>query len=89
MNPIQKMWLKALSPAVTLVNEKMAQRSGLIGKFGRFFAFGPRQFGYHPINKYLALINRLYLQSIPMALHRYSFVKYSPYNSGSSAATAS
>ena len=75
MNPIQKLWLKALSPVVTLVNEKMAKRSGLIGKFGRFFAFGPRQFGYHPINRYFAVINRILLQSIPFALHKYSFVK--------------
>lgn len=76
MNPIQKAWLKVLSPVVTLVNEKMAKRSGLIGKFGRFFAFGPRQFGYHPINKFLAMTNLILLQSIPMCMHRYSVIKY-------------
>lgn len=81
MNHLQKAWLKALGPVVTLVNDKMAKRSGLIGKLGKFFAFGPRQFGYHPINRYLALINRVYLQSIPLALHRYSFIKYHTNNS--------
>ena len=89
MNPIQKLWLKALNPVVTLVNEKMATRSGLIGKFGRFFAFGPRQFGYHPFNRYLAVINRVFLQSIPFALHRYSFVKYINVDSGWQAITDS
>jgi hypothetical protein len=82
MNHLQKAWLKALGPVVTLVNDKMAKRSGLIGKLGKFFAFGPRQFGYHPINRYLALINRIYLQSIPLALHRYSFIKYLTSNLG-------
>lgn len=76
MNHIQRGWLKVLGPVVTLVNDKIAKRSGLLGKLGKFFAFGPRQFGYHPINRYLSLINRIYLQSIPLALHRYSFIKY-------------
>lgn len=82
MNPIQKGWLKVLGPVVTLVNDKIAKRSGLLGKLGKFFAFGPRQFGYHPINRYLSLINRIYLQSIPLALHRYSFIKYIKLNTG-------
>lgn len=76
MNHIQRGWLKILSPVVTLVNDKMATRSGLIGKLGRFFAFGPRQFGYHPINRYLAFANQVFMQNIPLALHRYSFIKY-------------
>lgn len=75
MNHLQRAWLKVLNPVVTLVNDKMAKRSGLVGKLGRFFSFGPRQFGYHPINRYIAVGNRVLLQNIPFALHRYSFIK--------------
>ena len=75
MNHIQKAWLKILSPITPFVNEKMAKKGGILGKVGRFFAIGPRQFGYHPSNKYLALINRVYLQNIALSLHRYSFIK--------------
>lgn len=75
MNPIQKAWLKVLSPVVTLVNDKLAKRSGMIGKLARFFAFGPRQFGFHPINKGIAFCNRITIQGMGIALHNYSFIK--------------
>lgn len=75
MNPIQKAWLRVLSPVVTLVNDKLAKRSGLVGKFARFFAFGPRQYGFHPINKAIYIINRVLLQASAQALHTYSFFK--------------
>jgi hypothetical protein len=42
MNFIQRAWLIALRPVSTFVNDKLAKKSGLLGKFGRFFAFGPR-----------------------------------------------
>jgi hypothetical protein len=76
MNPIQKAWLKVLSPVVTLVNDKIAKRSGVVGKLGRFFSFGPRQFGYHPINRYVGAINNIVLKNIGLTLHKYSFIKY-------------
>lgn len=82
MNYIQKGWLKALSPVVTLVNEKLATRSGVIGKIGRFFSFGPRQFGYHPINRYFAVANQILVQNIGLATHRYSFIKYISFDAG-------
>ena len=75
MNHLQKAWLKLLGPVIPFVNDKMAKKGGIIGKVGRFFSFGPRQFGYHPTNKYLAVINQVYLQSIAFLTHRYSFVK--------------
>lgn len=76
MNPIQKAWLKVLSPVVTLVNDKLAKRSGMVGKMARFFAFGPRQFGFHPINKAISLANHALLNSMAKAMHTYSFVKF-------------
>ena len=78
MNPIQKAWLKVLNPVITLVNDKMAKRPGMVGKIGRFFAFGPRQFGFHPINKLIALWNRAFIQTIGLAIHNYSFLRYWP-----------
>ena len=42
MNFIQRAWLVALKPVSTFVNEKLAKKSGLLGRIGRFYAFGPR-----------------------------------------------
>ena len=75
MNHLQQAWLKVLAPVIPLVNDKLAKRSGLLGKIGKFWAFGPRQFGYHPSTKFLALVNQILLQNIPLVMHRYSFVK--------------
>jgi hypothetical protein len=42
MNFIQRTWLTVLRPVSTFVNDKLAKKSGLLGRAGRFFAFGPR-----------------------------------------------
>lgn len=42
MNYIQRAWLVALRPLTSFVNEKLAKKSGLFGRIGRFYAFGPR-----------------------------------------------
>jgi len=42
MNYIQRAWLFALRPVSTLVNDKLAKKSGALGRIGRFFAIGPR-----------------------------------------------
>jgi hypothetical protein len=42
MNIIQRTWLTVLRPVSTFVNDKLAKKSGLLGRLGRFFAFGPR-----------------------------------------------
>ena len=75
MNPIQKGWLKVLSPVITLVNDKLAKRSGMVGKLAKFFSFGPRQFGFHPINKFIAVWNRMVLDTMAIALHHHSYIK--------------
>lgn len=75
MNPIQKMWLVALKPVITLVNDKLAKRSGILGRIGRFYAFGPRQFGYHPTNKFLAVMNHHIVTCMGFVLHRYPFFR--------------
>ena len=71
MNPIQKAWLKVLRPVVTLVNDKMAKKTGIIGRIGKFYSFGPRQFGFHPINRYIAYTNNLILDFMGLILHKY------------------
>ncbi len=42
MNYIQKAWLYALRPVSNLINNKLAKKSGALGRIGRFFAIGPR-----------------------------------------------
>ena len=75
MNFLQKAWLKILSPVIPLVNDKLAKKGGTLGRIGKFWAFGPRQFGYHPTSRYLALFNQMLLQNIGLGMHRHSFIK--------------
>jgi hypothetical protein len=76
MNYIQRAWLKVLSPIIPLVNEKLAKRSGVIGRMARFFAFGPRQFGYHPSTRFLLVINAFLKQVLAFQCHKYPFIRY-------------
>lgn len=75
MNPIQRAWLYVLKPVAYVVNDKLAKRSGLLGKFGRFFAVGPREFGFHPSNRILIAGNRYLLNIFAWSFHRYSVMK--------------
>ena len=75
MNFIQRAWLVALRPITTFVNESVAKKSGLIGRIGRFYAFGPREFGYHPTNRLLAYVNHIVVANMGFNFHKYSFVK--------------
>ncbi|EGR31133.1 hypothetical protein IMG5_117260 [Ichthyophthirius multifiliis] len=80
MNPIQKAWLQILQPVSFVINEKLAKRSGLLGKIGRFFMIGPREYGVHPLNRMFIFLNRKYLSYQGVALHRYSFIKNLTHN---------
>jgi hypothetical protein len=75
MNLIQKAWLVVLRPVAGFVNEKLAKKSGLLGRIGRFYAFGPREFGYHPSNKLLAYVNHIVVSNMGFLFHKYSTVK--------------
>lgn len=75
MNYIQRAWLVALKPLSSFVNEKLAKKSGLLGRIGRFYAFGPREFGYHPTNKLLAYVNQIVVVNMGFIFHKYSMVK--------------
>ena len=70
MNPIQKAWLKVLAPVSYLMNDKLAKRSGLLGKIGRFFLIGPREYGMHPTTRAFIFVNRKYLYAQAIMLHR-------------------
>jgi hypothetical protein len=76
MNPLQKAWLIVLRPVVSLVNDKLAKKSGILGRIGKFYSFGPRQFGFHPINRMIAHFNHSYVSFLGFTLHRYSLVKF-------------
>ncbi|CAD8051342.1 unnamed protein product [Paramecium sonneborni] len=75
MNPIQQAWLKILNPVSVVINEKLAKRSGLLGKIGRFFLIGPREFGYHPTNQMFIYFNRRVLFATAFMGHKYSVLK--------------
>lgn len=75
MNFIQKAWLVALRPVGIFVNQKLAQKSGMLGRIGRFYAIGPREFGYHPTSKLLAYVNHLVVSNMGFLFHKYSMVK--------------
>lgn len=75
MNYIQKAWLVALRPVSGFINEKLAKKSGLLGRIGRFYAIGPREFGYHPTSRLLAYVNHLIVSNMGLLFHKYSFVK--------------
>jgi hypothetical protein len=83
MNHIQRAWLYVLRPFSYLINEKLAQRSGLfyiklglLGKIGKFFLIGPREFGFHPSNRFLIFMNGVTLEYLAFLMHRYSIIKY-------------
>eukprot|EP01015_Nassula_variabilis_P011759 TRINITY_DN1951_c0_g1_i2.p1 TRINITY_DN1951_c0_g1~~TRINITY_DN1951_c0_g1_i2.p1 ORF type:complete len:200 (+),score=34.24 TRINITY_DN1951_c0_g1_i2:116-715(+) len=80
MNPIQKLWLKVLTPVAYVINEKLARRPGFFGKIGKFFIIGPREYGVHPLNKMFIYLNRRYMFGQAFMLHRYSVLKTLTHN---------
>ena len=76
MNYIQRAWLTVLRPVTGFVNEKLSKKSGFLGRIGRFYSFGPREFGYHPSNKLFAYVNYLIVDNLAIHFHKYSMVKY-------------
>jgi hypothetical protein len=75
MNFIQKTWLVALKPVIPFFNEKLAKKSGLLGRIGRFYTFGPREYGYHPSSKLLAYVNHIVVDNMGALFHKYSALK--------------
>lgn len=57
MNPIQKAMMMTMSPLMNAFNTKIATRSGLVGRFGKFFKFGNREYGSHTSTNVLKYLN--------------------------------
>merc|ERR1712226_66011 len=74
MNPIQRAWLKVLGPVQYVINEKLATRSGVIGKVGKFLIIGPREYGAHTIGPFLKTYNSFILVAMGQISHRYSMI---------------
>jgi len=47
----------------------------LLGRFGRFFYFGAREYGVHPTSKAFRLMNYFFLNTFARALDNYAFSK--------------
>jgi hypothetical protein len=58
---IQKFLLAHSKKLQFIVNEKLAKKSGPIGRFFRFFAIGKRQYGEHYAGRLLLSINTFFL----------------------------
>ena len=55
-------WLLANTKGLQhLINDKLAKRSGAIGRFFKMFEIGPRQMGSHTVPKFLKLANYHYM----------------------------
>lgn len=75
MNPIQKTWLKTSRPLMEAFNNKLGSRGGMIGRFGRFFAFGVRNYGVHPTARLAKWLNEQYLQLFAFHFRNYPLWK--------------
>ena len=47
----------------------------MLGRIGRFWAIGPREYGGHTVNPMLKLMNQWYLAGLSQMLHRPSVMK--------------
>ena len=75
MNPVQRIYMKLLAPLGNFMNNNISNRSGLIGKFGRFWSIGNRQYGYHPSSRYFKLINNYMMNFLKFMWSGQSFSK--------------
>ena len=50
--------------------------SGLVGRFGRFWQFGLREYGQHTSTKFLRMVNRYLLNVMATALQNEAFSKW-------------
>ncbi len=61
MNPIQRAMLFVGKPFMQLWNDKVASRSGRVGRFGKFFSFGFRENGSHATTRFMRLLNYIFV----------------------------
>lgn len=60
---LQTWILKNTGGLQTLVNDRLAKRSGIIGRFFKSIEIGPRQFSQHTLPRNLKMINYFWIQS--------------------------
>ena len=61
MNTVQRLMLRVLEHPANFINNNLAKRSGLLGRIGRFWSIGAREYGVHPSTKFLKFVNMKYL----------------------------
>ena len=50
-------------------NNNIATKSGIVGRFGRFFKFGSREYGTHYTTKYIKCLNSFLINTMAYFLH--------------------
>lgn len=63
---VQSFLLRNTVPLQNFWNNNLAQRSGMIGRFFRFYALGERQYGKHSLPPMLKLCNWLYVMTLQL-----------------------
>ena len=75
MNPTQKLLLRLLRGPANFINNNLAKRPGVLGRIGRFWAIGSREYGAHTSTKFLKSINNIYLKAVKYMFSRQTFSK--------------
>ena len=61
MNPAQRLLLRVLQGPANFINNNLAKRPGFLGRVGRFWSIGAREYGVHSSTKLLKYLNGTYL----------------------------
>ena len=75
MNPLQKGLMIASKPFLEFFNNKIAARPGIIGRFGKFYQFGLREYGSHTSTKLFRFLNRAVITFFSEILSNEAFHK--------------
>ncbi len=77
---IQKFLLAHSKKLQYIVNQKLAKKSGPIGRFFRFVAIGKRQYGEHYIGKHILALNSFFLYVLRgLSNYRVLYTRYCYY----------
>ena len=75
MNTAQRILLRVLEHPANFINNNLAKRAGVLGRIGRFWSIGAREYGVHPSTKFLKYLNVKYLFFIKYYFARQSLSK--------------
>ena len=75
MNPAQRLLLRVLQGPANFINNNLAKRPGVLGRIGRFWSLGAREYGVHTTSKFIKYLNGSYLIVLKYFFARQTFTK--------------